>query len=78
MSILTITKSNHATKVWFDENKFYILLEDARELAVPLDWFPKLRDATKEQLNNWRLIGDGEGIHWQDLDEDISVEMLLV
>ena len=78
MSTLTITKSNHATKVWFDENKLYILLEDARELAVPLDWFPKLRDATKEQLNNWRLIGDGEGIHWQDLDEDISVEMLLV
>jgi hypothetical protein len=78
MSTLTITKSTNATKVWFDDTKFYILLEDARELAVPLDWFPKLRDATKEQLNNWRLIGDGEGIHWQDLDEDISVEMLLV
>lgn len=78
MSTLIITKSNNATKVWFDDTKFYILLEDARELAVPLDWFPKLRDATKVQLNNWRLIGEGEGIHWQDLDEDISVEMLLV
>ena len=77
MSTLIITKSNHAVNVWFDDSKFYILLEDARELAVPLDWFPKLRDATKEQLNNWRLIGDGEGIHWQDLDEDISVELLL-
>lgn len=78
MSTLTITKSNNAVKVWFDDTKFYILLEDARELAVPLDWFPKLRDASQQQLNNWRLIGDGEGIHWEDLDEDISVEMLLV
>lgn len=52
MSTLIITKSNNAVKVWFDGTKFYILLEDTRELAVPLDWFPKLRDATKEQLNN--------------------------
>lgn len=55
-----------------------ILLEDGRELAVPLEWFPKLRDASQEALSNWRLIGNGEGIHWQDLDEDILVKNLLI
>ncbi|HQO32969.1 MAG TPA: DUF2442 domain-containing protein [Chitinophagales bacterium] len=77
MSILAITKSNNAVKVWFDDFKLFVLLEDGREIAIPLAWFPRLRDASKEQLNNWRLIGDGEGIHWEDLDEDISVELLL-
>ena len=77
MSILAITKSNNAVKVWFDDLKLFVLLEDGREIAIPLAWFPRLRDASKEQLNNWRLIGDGEGIHWEDLDEDISVELLL-
>ena len=77
MSILAITKSNNAVKVWFDDFKFFVLLEDGREIAIPLAWFPRLRDASKEQLNNWRLICDGEGIHWEDLDEDISVELLL-
>lgn len=77
MSTLTIMKSNNAVKVWFDDFKMFVSLEDGREIAIPLEWFPKLRDATKAQLDNWRLIGDGEGIHWQDLDEDISVEALL-
>lgn len=77
MSILTISKSNNAVKVWFVNNKMNILLEDGREIAIPLEWFTRLRDANIEQLNNWRLIGDGEGIHWEDLDEDISVEALL-
>ena len=47
------------------------------ELAVPLEWFPTLRDATDTQRGNWRLIGGGEGIHWEDLDEDILVESLI-
>jgi hypothetical protein len=50
---------------------------DGRELSVPINWFPSLRDATPEQRNNWRFIGEGEGIHWKDLDEDILVEGLL-
>lgn len=54
-----------------------VFLEDGRELAVPLEWFPNLRDATNEQLTNWRFIGKGEGIHWPELDEDILVERLL-
>jgi hypothetical protein len=46
-------------------------------MSIPLEWFPKLRDATMDELKNWRFIGDGEGIHWENLDEDISVERLL-
>ncbi|MFV0484345.1 MAG: DUF2442 domain-containing protein [Bacteroidales bacterium] len=61
----------------FTETKMVILLEDGRELSVPLEWFQKLRNATKEQLEKWRFIGKGEGIHWEDLDEDISIENLL-
>ncbi|MEO5947240.1 MAG: DUF2442 domain-containing protein [Chitinophagaceae bacterium] len=77
MSTLTINKSNKAFDVSFNETKMILFIEDGREIAYPLEWFPKLRNATPEQLKNWRLIGDGEGIHWAELDEDISVENLL-
>ncbi len=77
MSTSTINKSTNAVDVWFDGLRMFVRLEDGRELAVPLDWFPILRDATPEQKNNWRFIGDGEGIHWEDLDEDILVEGLI-
>jgi len=60
-----------------DNNCLSIILDDGRELAVPVDWFPKLRDAKEKQRNNWRFIGGDEGIHWEDLDEDILVEGLL-
>jgi hypothetical protein len=77
MSITVINKSSLARDIWFDDNKMFILLNDGRELGIPLEWFPKLRNATKEDLSKWRLIGDGEGIHWESLDEDILVEALL-
>lgn len=77
MSILTITKSTNATQVWFDQVKMFVRLDDGREIAIPLNWFPTLRDATEAQRNNWRLIGKGEGIHWEELDEDILVEGLI-
>ncbi|MCB9202565.1 MAG: DUF2442 domain-containing protein [Flavobacteriales bacterium] len=77
MSILTITKSKFAVEVSFTKGKMIIFLEDGRELSVPLEWFPSLRDATLKQLQNWRFIGNGEGIHWEELDEDISIEKLL-
>jgi hypothetical protein len=63
--------------VSFTDAKMIIMLEDGRELAIPLEWFPSLRDATIQQLNNWRFIGGGEGIHWTDIDEDILIENLL-
>jgi hypothetical protein len=54
-----------------------VTLEDGRSVSVPMAWFPRLVAGTPEQLNNWRIIGRGVGIHWPDLDEDISVENLL-
>jgi hypothetical protein len=52
-------------------------LSDGRSISVPLGWYPRLEHASAGELRNWRLIGQGEGIHWRDLDEDISVEGLL-
>jgi uncharacterized protein DUF2442 len=52
-------------------------LTDGRSIAVPLAWYPRLAHATPAELKNWRFIGRGEGIHWPDLDEDISVDNLL-
>jgi len=66
-----------AKAVRFDENMLHVQLTDGREFSVPLEWFPSLRDADAAQRNNWRLIGGGVGIRWEDLDEDLSVEGLL-
>jgi hypothetical protein len=66
-----------ASKVWFTKDMLYVLLQDGREIGVPLLWFPRLRKASEEQLKNWRLIGKGVGIHWEGIDEDISVSALL-
>jgi hypothetical protein len=63
--------------VEFAEDTFIVHLQDGRSLIVPMEWFPRLRDATPEQQNHWRLIGPGIGIHWPDIDEDISVAGLL-
>jgi len=52
-------------------------LADGRTISVPLSWFPRLVDATDEERDHWRLIGRGDGIHWPDMDEDISVANLL-
>ena len=52
-------------------------LSDGRIISTSLDCFPSLARATKEQLNNCQILGDGEGIHWPDLDEDLSVQGLL-
>jgi hypothetical protein len=54
-----------------------VALADGREISVPLSWYPRLNDATPKERKNWRLIGGGLGIHWEALDEDISVESLL-
>ncbi|MEA3431686.1 MAG: DUF2442 domain-containing protein [bacterium (Candidatus Stahlbacteria) CG08_land_8_20_14_0_20_40_26] len=54
-----------------------VYLTDGRIISVPIEWFPKLRDASEKERNNWRLIGGGVGIHWEDIDEDLSVSGLL-
>lgn len=66
-----------ASDVWFDADLLHVRLLDGRELSVPLEWFPKLRIATSKQRYKWRLIGRGIGIHWDELDEDISIPDLL-
>ena len=66
-----------AISIRFDAERMHVQLSDGREIAVPLEWFPRLRNATNEQRGKWRLIGKGVGIHWEDIDEDISVEGLL-
>lgn len=53
-------------------------LDDGRTVTVPIAWYPRLAHATSQERRNWRLIGGGEGIHWPDLDEDVSVEGILV
>lgn len=55
----------------------HVVFDDGRELSAPLEWFPRLRDASAGERGNWRFIGRGEGIHWPDIDEDISVAGLL-
>jgi len=66
-----------ATGIRFDAERLHVQLSDGREISAPLEWFPSLRNATEQQREKWRLIGKGAGIHWEDLDEDISVEGLL-
>lgn len=75
----SVTRASEAmaTEVWFDSDMMHIRLLDGREISVPVEWFPKLRAASEEQRKNWRLIGKGIGIHWEDIDEDISVATLL-
>lgn len=77
MSTLTIETEPLATDVAFSDAMLRVTLDDGRELAVPIEWFPRLRDGSSAARANWRLIGIGEGIHWPDLDEDISVLGLL-
>lgn len=78
MSILTIKiKQPFAVDVKFNTTMMHIRLIDGREISIPLEWFPTLRDATPKQRKKWRLVGKGIGIHWDDLDEDISVPALL-
>lgn len=66
-----------AEDVTITKNTLSVDLSDGRAISVPLAWFPRLLHATQEERNNWRLIGKRHGIHWEDLDEDISVEDLL-
>lgn len=77
MNTSTRTEKVFATKVWFADDKLYVLLADGREVGVPIDWFPRLRDASESERNQWRFIGKGLGIHWELIDEDISVTGLL-
>ncbi|MCK6529899.1 DUF2442 domain-containing protein [Myxococcota bacterium] len=66
-----------AVDVATDDDDLTVDLADGRRLTVPLAWFPRLLHASPDQRRNWRLLGDGQGIHWPDVDEDLSVSGLL-
>jgi len=77
MSTLAVELHPQAQNVSFSEDSLIVELLDGRTVSAPLLWFPLLAKATPEQLLNWELLGDGEGIHWPDLDEDLSIRGLL-
>ena len=77
MNTLTVDYEPLAAGIKCTTDALLVVLEDGREVSVPLAWFPRLQKATPAQRRNWRLIGGGIGIHWEDIDEDISVESLL-
>jgi hypothetical protein len=76
ISVVEIEVPN-AMGVTVNEETLSVDLNDGRTVSVPLMCFPRLIHAAPEERNNWRLIGKGQGIHWEDIDEDISVEGLL-
>lgn len=73
----SLTAEAKAQNVSVGDDTLAVDLSDGRTISVPLAWFPRLLHGTPEERGNWRFIGDREGIHWPDLDEDISVENLL-
>ena len=77
MSTLVVELHPQAHKVKCTNEAIIVELLDGRTVSAPLVWFPRLSQANVEQLENWELLGDGEGIHWPDLDEDLSVAGLL-
>lgn len=77
MSTSAVELHPFAQKIEFTDDDLIVSLVDGRKVVVPLVWFPHLSKATKSQLQNYELLGDGEGIHWPEIDEDLSVAGLL-
>jgi len=77
MSLSEIRAEPFAVDVSFSADDFIVRLADGRQVSVPLVWFPRLLRATPEQRGKWRLIGNGIGIHWPLIDEDVSVASVL-
>ena len=68
----------NALRVTLTEDSLAVDLSDGRTVSVPLVWYPRLLHGSPRERNNWRLIAGGEGIHWPDLDEDLSVESIVM
>ena len=66
-----------ATDLQLNSDTLTVDLEDGRTISAPLAWYPRLVHATAQERNNWRWIADGEGVHWSDLDEDISIQNIV-
>ena len=77
MGILALTADERVVTVLFTDDTISVSLRDGRTITVPLTWYPKLLHGSKDQRQNWQISGGGYGIHWPDLDEDLSTEGLL-
>lgn len=77
MGILAFRADERVVGVIFSADSLSVTLKDGRVISVPLTWYPRLRQATPAQRNHWKIAGGGYGIHWPDLDEDLSTEGLL-
>ena len=77
MGTLAVKIEPLVVNVSFTTDMLRVVLADGREISVPLEWFPRLREATLEQRKKWRFIARGIGIHWEEIDEDIAVTTLL-
>jgi hypothetical protein len=77
MNTLAVKFDDHAIDVSFTKDALHFVLADGREISAPLEWFPRLRDANETERNHWRLIGNGIGVHWPEIDEDIAVRTLM-
>lgn len=77
MGILALSADERIDDVRFDTDRLIVDLKDGRTIAVPLSWYPRLAGATPSQRANWQIAGGGYGIHWPDVDEDLSADGLL-
>jgi hypothetical protein len=77
MGTLAVKTDERVASVSFDADRLIVDLMDGRTIAVPLAWYPRLLDATAEQRAHWKIAGAGFGIHWPQIDEDLSVDGLL-
>jgi Protein of unknown function (DUF2442) len=77
MGILAIRADERVKNVYFTEETVSVDLMDGRIITVPLVWYPRLLSATPKQRSNWEVCGGGYGIHWDDIDEDLSTEGML-
>ena len=73
----TLIKDIEVIDVLFDEDSMCVYLSDGRSISTPLAWYPRLYHGTLQERNKWQLIGKGSGIHWPELDEDLSVESII-
>jgi hypothetical protein len=77
MGILDLAADERVADVEITDDELRVRLMDGRTISVPLVWYPRLSNATPEQRKNWQISGGGYGIHWEDIDEDLSTEGLL-
>ena len=78
MSSLSLrVQEPRAQRVTLTEDSVVLDLTDGRTVSAPLAWYPRLLHGTAEERDNWRLVGGGEGVHWPDLDEDLSIDSLI-